>query len=222
MRLVFYGGGDEEENISLNHALIKLVRSSNPVITYIPACSYDADIEFSYFARHFKKFHISRMINFPVDIPFTDILLNEVLKSDIIYLGGGNTFYFLKTLKEVGLIPKFKKYALEGGILSGLSAGAIIMTPNVKTASFPAFDCDLNEEKLKNFSSMNLVDFEFFPHYKNSIRYEDELKKYSNKINRPLYACPDGCGIILDQDKISFIGKNYCFYKGKKILLKAA
>ena len=27
---------------------------------------------------------------------------------------------------------------------------------------------------------------------------------------------------VLDQDKISFIGKNYCFYKGKKILLKAA
>lgn len=222
MRLVFYGGGDEDENLSLNHALINLVHKSNPVITYIPACSYDADIEFSYFVKHFKKFHVSRIINFPVDAPFSEILLGEVLKSDIIHLGGGNTFYFLKTLRDTGLLPKLKKYVMDGGILTGLSAGAIMMTPNIKTAGMPKFDCDENEENLTNLKSLNLVKFEFFPHYRNSKRYEEELIKYSRKIKHPLYACPDGSGILINDDKISFIGKSFCFYQGKKVLLKAS
>ena len=63
--------------------------------------------------------------------------LSELLKSDLIFLGGGNTFYFLKHLKSTGLIDELKTFAANGGVLCGLSAGAIIMTPHVHTASFP-------------------------------------------------------------------------------------
>ncbi|MBF0207383.1 MAG: Type 1 glutamine amidotransferase-like domain-containing protein, partial [Oligoflexia bacterium] len=76
-----------------------------------------------------------------------------------------------------------------------------------------------NLEHLKNLSSLNLVDFEFFPHYENSKRYDQYFLKYSQKIKSPLYASPNGTGIIVDGDSLQFYGKVCAFFQGKKIKL---
>jgi dipeptidase E len=219
MKLVFYGGGDEEDNVSLDDALMSLA-NKKPQITYIPSCSYQAEVDFQDFVRQYRRFKTTKFVYFPIDIPFDSILKREAFKSDIIHLSGGNTFYFLRCLREAGLIQELKNFVRRGGILTGLSAGAIIMTPTIDTASFPEFDRDENDENLKNYKSMGLVNFEFFPHYRNSRRYDLELMAHSKKMNMPLYACPDGCGIVVDNDSISFIGKAYCFYQGKKMSIK--
>lgn len=216
MKLVFYGGGYDYENISLDQTLISLCNIKNPQITYIPSCSYLSHIEFREFINQYQKFNINRFLNFPVDVPMNSVLKREALKSNIIHLGGGNTYYFLKHLRQSKMLSELKNFVKNGGILTGLSAGAIMMTKNISTAGFPDFDRDENEENLKNFAALNLVDFEFFPHYKNSKRYDSELKKYSREIENPLYACPDGSGIIVNHEKISFVNKVFCFYQGKK------
>ena len=112
-----------------------------------------------------------------------------------------------------------KKQCFQGKTIAGISAGAILMTPNIHSASYPKFDCDDNEDNVKNMKAMGLVDFEFFPHYRNSDRYDNELKKQSKKLSYPLYALPDGSGVIKDNHKMVFVGKAWCFYKGEKINL---
>lgn len=219
MKLVFYSGGHEEDNIVLDLKLLNLVGKEDPLVTFIPSCSYESELYFQDFVEQYHRIGIKRFMLFPVDIPFDDIMLNEVLKSDIIHLGGGNTFYFIKHLKKSGMFQRLKQFVKEGGILTGLSAGAIIMSPRIDTASFPSFDCDVNDDNVKNFKAMNLVSFEFFPHYKNSKRYESELLKYSKKRSMPLYACPDGSGIVVDQGDLTFLGKTYCFHQGKKTVI---
>ena len=42
---------------------------------------------------------------------------------------------------------------------------------------------------------------------------------YSQKTNMPLYACADGGGVIIEDNRLSFVGKTFQFYKGKKLLL---
>lgn len=217
MKLVFFSGGHDFENIQLDNGLIELVENKNPQISYIPSCSYLCDQDFQEFIKQYSKHGIHNIINFPIDIPFTEVLKREVLKSDIIHLSGGNTYYFLKYLRKSGMLQDLKRFVKNGGILTGLSAGAIIMTKSIETAGFPDFDKDENDERLRNFSGMGLVNFEFFPHYKNSKRYDREILEYSKKSVNPLYACPDGSGIIVKNDEIRFIGKTFCFYKGKKI-----
>jgi len=69
---------------------------------------------------------------------------------------------------------------------------------------------------MENFKALGLVDFHFFPHYKNSKRYDAELASFSTKISNPLYACPDGSGIIVNNKDISFTGRVLRFYNGKK------
>ncbi len=216
MRLVFYSGGDEEENLALDLVLFELSGNQDPKITYIPCCSLDGDLEFSDFVSHYRKLGFSRFQYCPIDIPQSNTFLKEALESDIIYLSGGNTYYFLKHLKKSKFFYSLREYVKKGGILTGLSAGGILMTPNIQTASYPRFDRDENEDNLINLKALNLVDFEFFPHYRNSKRYDDELKKESTYSSRSVYAVPDGSGVIVDGNNIHFVGRAYEFYQGQK------
>ncbi|OFZ37256.1 MAG: hypothetical protein A2504_00255 [Bdellovibrionales bacterium RIFOXYD12_FULL_39_22] len=220
MKLVLYSGGDQQENYLLDLALfVQLIKKKNPLFTYIPASSHESEIYFHHFIDQYRPFGVNRFLSCPVDNPCDDVFLKEALKSDLIHLSGGNTFYFLKHLKKSKMLGRLKKYANEGGVLTGLSAGAIMLTPSINTAGLPHFDRDDNDENIRNLTSMGLVDFEFFPHYKNSIRYDVELRQYSRKLTYPLYALPDGSGIIINGESIQFVGKSFAFVHGKKTLI---
>ena len=100
-----------------------------------------------------------------------------------------------------------------------MSAGAIILTPSIKSASYPQFDCDENVDNIKNFNSLGLVNFEFFPHYKNSERYNEELIYQSKNTSNPIYAARDGSGIIEKDEEIIFYGDIWEFNKKNKLIL---
>jgi len=219
MKLVFYGGGDIEQNHLLDQSLFGMLKVKQPKMTLIPACSYHSEIEFIDFIRQYSLFDVKRFIHFPIDIDYDQILLKEAFSSDVIHLGGGNTFYFLKYLRKKKLLPMLKSFVERGGILTGLSAGAIMMTPSIDTAAFPSFDCDENIENLSNLKALNFVKFHFFPHYVNSSRYARELADFSKTISEPLFAAPDGAGVIVQNYELQFVGRVHCFHNGKKSLV---
>lgn len=219
MKLVFYSGGDDKDNLNLDKAFIDVLGKKNPVITFIPSSSYLSEHEFKTFVKHYSKYNISRFIHFPVDIPFDRILFQEVMRSDAIHMAGGNTFYFLNALRKAKLLPELRKFAEKGGVLTGLSAGAIMMTENIEMAAYPEFDRDENIVGLKNLASLDLVNFAFFPHFKNSSRYDAAFKKYSKLKKKVIYACPDGAGIVLNGEEIRFIGKTFVFSEGHKFAI---
>ena len=199
--------------------MLRLSGKPNPQVTFIPSSSYESEIDFQDFIDSFRKYSVYRFLHFAIDTNFDLVLYQEAFRSDIIFLDGGNTFYFLQTIREKGLMKDLKKFAEKGGVLAGLSAGAILMTPNITTASFPSFDRDDNLDGIKNLKAMNLADFEFYPHYSNSKRYADAMIKYSKKLKYPLYACPNGSGIAIDGDRTEFIGRVYGFLKGQRFMV---
>lgn len=219
MKLVLYSGGLEKENRSLDRSFLDLLNKKNPVVTFIPSSSYLSDHEFKAFVKHYSKYKISRFIHFPVDVPFDRIMFQEVMRGDVIHLAGGNTFYFLNSLRKAKLLSELRKYAEKGGILTGLSAGAILMTENIDMAAYPEFDRDENVVNLKNLSALHLLDFAFFPHFKNSARYDAVFRRYSRVKKKVIYACPDGAGIVVNDDKLSFVGPCYGFAGGQKFTL---
>lgn len=219
MKLVFYGGGHESENLHLHKLSVELTDTSSPTITYIPAQSYGAEEDFREFVKSFKKLGVKKFLFSPIDFKMSDVLKEEILHSELIHLGGGNTFYFLYYLRKAKLLGKLKKFAKSGGVLTGLSAGGILMTPNISSASYPSFDCDDNDEDVTDLRALNLVNFEFFPHYKNSRRYNEVLEKESKKLKYPLYGCPDHSGIVYNQGNLEFIDRCYAFVSGDRIKL---
>lgn len=215
--MVLYGGGAGEDNYDLDAAAVKLAGKTYPQMTYIPSASFGGEIDFKDFVGNFTSFDMTKFIYFPVDLPFDRTLADEAFKSDIIHLGGGNTYYFLYYLRRHKLMERLRSFVKEGGVLTGLSAGAILMCPSIKTAGFPSFDRDENEENITNFKGLDLVKFEFFPHYRNSKRYDKELLKYSKKTKFPLFACSDGAGLVVEGDSFKSIGRTVLFSKGQKI-----
>lgn len=221
MKLVFYGGGFEEDNIDLDLEAIRLSGTRRPKVAYIPSCSYGLEADFKAFSDHYRSLGVRKIMYFPIDVHFDRILEEEILNSDIIHLSGGNTYYFLNNLRKKKWVAKLKQFAKRGGVLTGLSAGGILMTPDIKTAGYPDFDCDDNEDRIRNFNALGLVPFEFFPHFINSKRYTEALTKESKKIKeRCLYASPDGSGLVVEDHRVSFVGRNYLFINGKKYLVR--
>lgn len=221
MKLIFFGGGDEEDNYLLDKTLLtNIVNKRKPQMTFIPSSSYMSHLDFREFVNQYKRHKVQRFIHFPIDVGFTDVLKKEAFSSDIIHLSGGNTYYFLETLRRAKLLSELKSFVKSGGVLTGLSAGGIIMTNNIKTAGFPPFDRDVNEDGVRNLKGLDLVNFEFFPHYRNSKRYDKYLIEHSKKIKTPIYASPDGAGIIINNHEVTFSGKNYIFHNGEKIVVR--
>lgn len=219
MKLVLYGGGDGDLNYTLNLKLLNLTGKKNPKFVFVPACCIHADEDFDDIVFQYKTFGIKKILRWDIDRPYSITFKDTVFNADIIYLGGGNTYYFLKHLKQKNLVTELRRWVLSGGILAGLSAGAILMSKNIETAGFPSFDRDVNDENLNNLLGLDLVEFDFFPHYRNSKRYDNELKAFSMKDGKPLYACPDGSGIIVSENQISFVGKAACFINGQKFFI---
>ncbi len=217
MKILFYSGGSAKDNFHLNQLAVELTGKKSPKVSLIPSAHFDADVDFKFFIQEFSLHKVSRFQCFTLDTPIKSVFVKELFLSDLIFFGGGNTFYFLKHLRESGLIPEFKNFLKNGGVLCGLSAGAILMTSHVHTASFPAFDRDDDPYQTKNLKAMGLVDFEFFPHYKNSQRYSKEMLEYSLKNSKPLYAVCDGSGILVLDREIRFIGDVFQFYRGEKL-----
>lgn len=216
MKLVMYSGGTECQNEELDRELIRLTGKKNPRVTFIPNKKEFAKEDYNEFKRYFSKYALTEIDCFLIDVDYTEEELNKCLSSDVIFLDGGNTFYLLKFVKKNGLTPKFAKFIENGGVLAGLSAGAIMMTPNIHSAFIPSVDADENEFDIKKFKAMHFVDFEFFPHYKNTRKYVHEISLYSKFNKYPIFCCTDGSGIVIDGRKKIFIGEIWGFMKGKK------
>jgi dipeptidase E len=110
-----------------------------------------------------------------------------------------------------------KRFAARGRVVAGLSAGGILMTPHIALAGYPAFDRDEDEigTSPHRQRALGLVDFEFFPHYRHSARYREALERHSRRSPRPLYACRDGSGIVIEGDCFTAHGEVWLFDRGR-------
>ena len=48
-------------------------------------------------------------------------------------------------------------------VLSGFSAGALVLTPNIKVCNLDKYDA--NKVGIEDYAAIGIVDFEVFPHY---------------------------------------------------------
>jgi len=157
----------------------------------------------------YKQFGITDLLYFDIDQEYNEEKISDLLSCDALFLSGGNTYYFLNSLKNRNFISVIKSFVEKGGILIGVSAGSIIMS---KTISVTSIDDDIggdqNSVGLKDFSALGLNDFEFFPHFDiNNDETTKRLKEYSKTSKSVIYACKDGDGIIVENDNMQFFGE---------------
>jgi dipeptidase E len=165
--------------------------------------------------RRYSRYGIGEFCCLNADEKPTASQVKNALNSHIVYLAGGNTFYFLNALRKSGLLPMLKDFAEKGGILAGLSAGAHILTPHIGLAGAKGLDPDENEVGLKNLKALGLAPFEILPHFLPKPKQIKTLREYSTVNSNPVFACPDGAGIVVEDGHTRLIGRGIrLFYDG--------
>jgi dipeptidase E len=229
LKLVLYSGGQSRTNHRLHAEVVRLAHmrrresasrlDKEPLsLTYIP---YTADGAAPFFDRAIRRYRaagIERFFTLEPDHRATPDELHTLHSSDVIYLAGGNTYTFLHLLRKSGLFKHVRQFAKAGGVLAGLSAGAILMTPSIGLAGVPSYDADENEMGLrgpKALQGLGLVDFEFSPHDSSDPRRQKQLQIYADRIERPVFSVGDGGGLVVEGENLEFFGKVRVFAEGK-------
>lgn len=125
--------------------------------------------------------------------------IEEIFKDvDLVYLLGGNPIDQLSLIKDYDIA----KYIKNAPLVIGTSAGAL----NMCKYSYYSKDTDIDESFF--YEGLSLVDISVDVHFDiDNIEQISEFVKY-NKTHK-LYGIPDDGGIILDNNKVIFIGDIY-------------
>jgi len=202
-KLVLYSDQVPPLTDKIDDELKTLLNKANTRVGFIPSSS---DPERKYY-RDRKAFYyqlgIDLDVYFELDKEYKPDLLGSLLECDAIHLSGGNTYYFLHWLRRRNMIGTLVQYVAQGGVLIGVSAGSILMTPDITTSSLCG---DEIIEGDTDFSGMGLVDFAFVPHFGDRPTSLEDVKKYSHDKQMIVYAARDSGGIIVTEDNVNCIG----------------
>lgn len=175
---------------------------ASPKIGYIPSDSDHKRRYFSKVTEHYNDIGIYEVMYFDLNDEYTPANLPELLKCDAIHLSGGDVYQFLSLIRLRHIAPNLKKFTEQGGVLIGVSAGAMLCTPTIDLCEF----FDNSKTKPNERKALSLVDFDFFPHFDQSPATLKRLCDYSLKYRRTIYACDDCEGVVVDGTTIECIG----------------
>lgn len=202
-RLVLYSDQILPETEKVDQELMALLGKSNPTIGYIPSSTDPQRKYYEERRAYYAQLGMTLPVYFEVDEAYDPNRLKALLACDAIHLTGGNTYYFLHWLRKRDMLVPLRQYVARGGVLIGVSAGAILMTPDITTAALCG---DEPLEGETDLAALHLVDFAFVPHFGAIPSDLVALQAYSRDRQVVVYACRDGEGIVVEDDQVKCIG----------------
>ena len=116
----------------------------------------------------------------------------KILSANILIITGGNTFKLLYQLRQSGLDQAILEFwQKDNVVLSGFSAGAIVLSPSVETSK------DINDPQLTDLSGLNIINFGIWPHYNSS--QEQVLSDFKSKNNPNIRTITNDEIIVINQ-----------------------
>lgn len=214
MKLIMFSEQLINKDNPMNRAIKNILKEKDMKIGFIPCTS---DISKKYYNEtksYYESFGIKKLLYFDLDKDYNENLLYELLSCNAIHLYGNNTEKFIESLRSKGLDKILIQYVKDGGILIGSSAGSIIMSSNIEI-----INCIGEKTTLDNKTALNLVEFEFIPHWGENKNNLYKIIDYSTKGEKPIYCFKDGYGVIINGDTMNFYGDVIKIYKGNVSLL---
>lgn len=202
-KLVFYSDQIVPDNRQVDQALIRLFSTTSPQIGYIPSAGDPEQRWLRAAQAYYRQSDLDLSLSFPLDNAYDPALLPQLLACDAIHLSGGNTYQFLAALHKRALVEPLRSYTAAGGILIGVSAGAILLTPTIHTAALCG---DIPASDQADGTALGLVPFAFLPHSNHLPDVDAIIQAYLQHHRQPLIACPDGSGVIIDGATTTLIG----------------
>jgi dipeptidase E len=202
-RLVLYSDQIPPLTDEIDRELRSLFGKTKPRIGFIPSAS---DTERKYFndrKAFYSRLGMNLAVYFDLGIEWNPRYLDLLRGCDGIHLSGGNTYSFLIWLRRRNMVDFLIDYVEKGGVLIGVSAGSILMTPDISTSAVCG---DEVPEGMIDFAGLGLVDFSFLPHFGDIAVTLDDVKRYSQEKLTRVYAAKDSGGIVVIDNDVKCIG----------------
>src|SRR5215471_9583948 len=123
-------------------------------VLFVPYALYDRD---AYAATARERFQ--KMGNELTSVHTATDPKQAVRDTDVLFIGGGNTFRLLKALYDFDLLTIIRDRVATGMPYIGSSAGANVAGPTIKTTK------DMPIVQPKSFDALGLVPFQISPHF---------------------------------------------------------
>ena len=175
------------------------------IVTFIQTASKVEKINF-YVKDAKKELEKAGMIIDILDISQAEKseIVKKIRNNDFIYVSGGNIFYLLQEMKKTGADEIIVEEVNNGKLYIGESAGAMIVSENIKYAGLMDDGTEYISE-LKNLNSLNLVDFYTVPHYGCFPFEESAEKTMSAYSSLNLVPITNNQAILVDEGKIDVL-----------------
>jgi dipeptidase E len=201
-RKIFLGGGGDVVQAKEIDDLYGKTVGSGARVLYIPIAwskpeQFDSCLNWFTNAYSRFSFDIEMLTN------LNDVNFEYLDTFDSIYIGGGNTFALLKTIKETNFIEPLLKFIDSGRAVYGGSAGALILGKDISTA-FIGNCTDENLVQITDFSGLNVAN-----EYSVKAHYEDErqlVANFSVENDTSVLNIPETGGVYIEGDHLTFIG----------------
>lgn len=128
-----------------------------------------------------------------------EAILNQ---ADILFVGGGNTFYLLDEANKSGFTELVPPLVNNGLIYVGGSAGSLLASPSIENAGWE--HGDENTVGITNLEALNLVPFLVSPHY--SEIKNDSLPTEIAQSKFPVRILKDDQAILAIDDTYTIVG----------------
>jgi len=169
----------------------------NKVLAYMPSNGSETKQEYTDLWKSWARDHDTEFLfidNSKVDAKEE---IKKLLSANVLVITGGNTFTLLRNLKQSGLDKAIIDFSKKDNIvISGFSAGALVLTPTINICNLPNFDENL--VGLKDLSGLNLVDYEVFPHY--SVELKKVLVNYRKTTNNVVKEITNNDYILIENE----------------------
>ncbi len=209
-KIIAIGGGEigragySIETTKIDKEIIKLTGKKNPKLLFIPTASSDSEGYYNTVEKYFGK-----KLGCKIDVLYLiknklskKEIEDKILKSDIIYVGGGNTLKMIRIWKKTGadkiLIEAYKK----GVVMSGLSAGSICWFKYGNSDSKKFLNPDAGLIKVAGLGLINAL---HCPHYDFEAYRKADLKKMMRKTSGVAIAIDNCCAIEIIDNKYRII-----------------
>lgn len=173
-------------------------------VALIPTAGYpEIDQKYVDFDKNIlKKLGINNLTQIDLKEESTKSLEEKLSDCDVIWVGGGNTFWLLHWVKKSGFDKLLPKLLNQGKIYVSTSAGSIIAGPDISICQYK-HDWNENVFGLKDLSGIDLVDFVVSPHY------VDKNKKFNETCAKEtgvkIVPLKDGEAVVVDNDKVTTV-----------------
>jgi len=131
-------------------------------------------------------------------------LKDKLASKDVIWLGGGNTFYLRWILEETGADAIIKELVKRGAVYGGGSAGAIVAGPTLKF--FEAVD-DPNDSPEVVIDGLHLTEVVVVPHMANE-KYGpimEDVERFLREEGYETAPLTDSQALLIDGEKLEVI-----------------